>query len=65
MLRVNGLPHGCTWERYVETLTSEHGGLTALTKMLIRRAGRHTTLPDDHGSIERALRRLRTRSIAT
>jgi tetratricopeptide (TPR) repeat protein len=61
MLRVTSLPHGCTWERYVETLTSEHGGLTALTQLLIRRAGRHTTLPDDPGSIERALRRLRSR----
>lgn len=61
MSPVTTLPHGCTWERYVETLTSEHGGLTALTQLLIRRAGRHTQLPDDPGSIERALRRLRAR----
>lgn len=54
-------PHGCTWERYVETLVAEHGGLTALTQLLIRRAGRTTELPEDPGSIERALRRLRAR----
>ncbi|MBL8916513.1 MAG: hypothetical protein JNM17_37785 [Archangium sp.] len=54
-------PHGCTWERYVETLVAEHGGLTALTQLLIRRAGRTTELPEDPGSIERALRRLRSR----
>lgn len=58
---ISSPPHGCTWERYVETLVAEHGGLTALTQLLIRRAGRHTPLPDDPGSIERALRRLRTR----
>ncbi|MFT3713744.1 MAG: hypothetical protein QM817_39295 [Archangium sp.] len=54
-------PLGCTWERYVETLILEHGGLTALTQLLIRRAGKNTELPDDPGSIERALRRLRSR----
>jgi hypothetical protein len=54
-------PHGCTWGRYLEQLTAEHGGWTALTHLLIRRAGPKAELPADPGSIERALRRLRTK----
>ncbi len=52
-------PTGCTWARYLDELCEEHGGLTALTHLLIRRAKATTPLPDDPGSIERALRRLR------
>jgi len=57
-------PLGCTWERYLEQLTAEHGGWTALTHLLIRRAGEAIELPDDPGSIERALRRLRSKGNA-
>lgn len=57
-------PLGCTWERYLAQLTREHGGWTALTHLLIRRAGRAVALPSDPGSIERALRRLRDRGNA-
>lgn len=57
-------PTGCTWQRYLEQLTDEHGGWTALTHLLIRRAGRSVGLPDDPGTIERGLRRLKTRGNA-
>lgn len=54
-------PPGCTWQRYLEQLADEHGGWTALTHLLIRRAGPSAGLPDDPGTIERGLRRLKTR----
>ena len=54
-------PPGCTWQRYVEQLADEHGGWTALTHLLIQRAGPSAGLPDDPGTIERGLRRLRAR----
>lgn len=54
-------PMGCTWQRYLEQLADEHGGWTALTHLLIRRAGPSAGLPDDPGTIERGLRRLKTR----
>ena len=57
-------PTGCTWQRYLEQLTAEHGGWTALTHLLIRRAGPSVGLPDDPGTIERGLRRLKTRGNA-
>ncbi|MET7332170.1 hypothetical protein [Nonomuraea sp. NPDC005650] len=57
-------PMGCTWQRYLEQLTCEHGGWTALTHMLIRRAGPSVGLPCDPGTIERGLRRLKTRGNA-
>ncbi len=51
-------PHGCTWGRYVELLTQEHGGLTPMVDLLIRRAGAQVQLPEDPQSIERGVRRL-------
>jgi tetratricopeptide (TPR) repeat protein len=57
-------PLGCTWQRYLEQLTAEHGGWTALTQLLIRRAGPSAGLPEDPGTIERGLRRLRARGNA-
>lgn len=57
-------PLGCTWQRYLEQLTHEHGGWTALTQLLVRRAGPHVGLPVDPGTIERGLRRLRVRGNA-
>lgn len=57
-------PSGCTWGRYLDELCAASGGLTALTHLLIRRASNATALPDDPGSIERALRRLRTKGNA-
>ncbi len=57
-------PLGCTWARYVERLADEHGGWTALTHLLMRRAGPSAGLPEDPGSIERGLRRLRSRGNA-
>jgi len=64
MAATDASPAGCTWERYLEQLTHEHGGWTALTHMLIRRAGPSVELPRDPGSIERALRRLKARGNA-
>ncbi len=55
---------GCSWERYLSLLVSAHGGWTALTQTLVRRAGPDAGLPVDPGSIERALRRLRTKGNA-
>jgi tetratricopeptide (TPR) repeat protein len=57
-------PLGCTWQRYVDQLTQEHGGWTALTNLLIRRAGPSVGLPIDPATIERGLRRLRARGNA-
>src|SRR3954454_707673 len=57
-------PLGCTWQRYLEQLAGEHGGWTALTHALIRRAGPSAGLPVDPGTIERGLRRLRARGNA-
>lgn len=57
-------PLGCTWQRYLEQLTREHGGWTALTQLLMRRAGTSVGLPDDPATIERGLRRLRSRGNA-
>ncbi|GAA4023602.1 hypothetical protein GCM10022247_54990 [Allokutzneria multivorans] len=57
-------PLGCTWQRYLEHLVEEHGGWTALTRLLVQRAGPHAGLPVDPGTIERGLRRLRTRGNA-
>jgi hypothetical protein len=54
-------PLGCTWQRYLEELTREHGGWTALTHLLMRRAGPSVGLPDDPATIERGLRRLKVR----
>ena len=54
-------PLGCTWQRYLEQLADEHGGWTALTHLLIRRAGPSAGLPEDPGTIERGLRRLKAR----
>src|SRR5262252_7280050 len=59
MAGADTLPLGCTWERYLEQLTREHGGWTAVVDLLIRRADASVALPEDPGSIERALRRLR------
>ncbi|MFC4009374.1 hypothetical protein ACFOY2_19230 [Nonomuraea purpurea] len=58
-------PMGCTWQRYLEHLTEEHGGWTALTHTLMRRAGPWAGLPIDPGTIERGLRRLRSRGNAS
>jgi hypothetical protein len=58
-------PLGCTWQRYVEHLVDDHGGWTALTRLLIERAGPSAGLPDDPGTIERGLRRLRSRGNAS
>jgi hypothetical protein len=57
-------PLGCTWQRYVEHLAADHGGWTALTRLLMERAGPSVGLPDDPGTIERGLRRLKTRGNA-
>jgi tetratricopeptide (TPR) repeat protein len=57
-------PMGCTWQRYLEQLSDEHGGWTVLTRMLVQRAGPSVGLPDDPGTIERGLRRLKTRGNA-
>jgi hypothetical protein len=57
-------PMGCTWQRYLEHLVDEHGGWTALTRLLIQRAGLSAGLPFDPGTIERGLRRLKTRGNA-
>jgi len=57
-------PMGCTWQRYLEQLAGEHGGWTALTHLLMRRAGPSVGLPDDPATIERGLRRLKTRGNA-
>jgi hypothetical protein len=57
-------PLGCTWDRYLAQLTAEHGGWTAVVDLLIRRAGGAVALPEDPGSIERALRRLRRKGNA-
>ncbi|WP_086821638.1 hypothetical protein [Allokutzneria sp. NRRL B-24872] len=57
-------PLGCTWQRYLEHLVEEHGGWTALTRLLVQRAGPDAGLPVDPGTIERGLRRLRTRGNA-
>ncbi|WP_117208357.1 tetratricopeptide repeat protein [Allorhizocola rhizosphaerae] len=57
-------PLGCTWGRYVQRLADEHGGWTALTHLLMRRAGPSAGLPEDPGSVERGLRRLRSRGNA-
>jgi hypothetical protein len=54
-------PMGCTWRRYLEQLAGEHGGWTALTRLLMQRAGPSVGLPDDPGTIERGLRRLKAR----
>ena len=62
---ITASPLGCTWERYVDQLTREHGGWTALTNLLIRRAGPSVGLPIDPGTIERGLRRLRVRGNAS
>ncbi len=48
---------GYTWGDYVAQLVSEHGSLAALALRLAELA----TTPDDSASVERALRRLRTR----
>jgi hypothetical protein len=57
-------PMGCTWQRYLEHLVDEHGGWTALIRLLIQRAGPSAGLPLDPGTIERGLRRLKTRGNA-
>lgn len=49
--------HGLTWRAYVDGLVEEHGSLAAVAERLSRQRAYH----DDAGSIERALRRLRTR----
>jgi tetratricopeptide (TPR) repeat protein len=61
MAVTDNAPTGCTWQQYLEQLTGEHGGWTALTHMLILRAGPSAGLPDDPGTIERGLRRLKIR----
>ncbi|MCF2531798.1 hypothetical protein [Yinghuangia soli] len=58
-------PMGCTWQRYLDHVTNEHGGWTALTHTLMRRAGPWAGLPLDPGTIERGLRRLRSRGNAS
>lgn len=58
-------PMGCTWQRYLEHLVDEHGGWTALTRLLVQRAGPSAGLPFDPGTIERGLRRLKTRGNAS
>ena len=52
-----GGPVGYTWGDYVAQLVGEHGSLAALALRLAELA----TTPDDSASVERALRRLRTR----
>lgn len=57
-------PLGCTWQRYLDQLADEHGGWTALTRVLMRRAGHAAGLPEDPGTVERGLRRLKSRGNA-
>ncbi len=57
-------PLGCTWQRYLDELAREHGGWGALTHILMRRAGPSVGLPEDPGTIERGLRRLKSRGNA-
>jgi tetratricopeptide (TPR) repeat protein len=57
-------PLGCTWQRYLDQLADEHGGWTALTRVLMRRAGHSAGLPEDPGTVERGLRRLKARGNA-
>jgi hypothetical protein len=57
-------PMGCTWQRYLEHLVDEHGGWTVLTQLLVRRAGPSVGMPEDPGTIERGLRRLKARGNA-
>ncbi|HEY3870646.1 MAG TPA: hypothetical protein VGM10_19945 [Actinocrinis sp.] len=57
-------PLGCTWQRYLDQLADEHGGWAALTRVLMRRAGPSAGLPDDPGTVERGLRRLKVRGNA-
>jgi tetratricopeptide (TPR) repeat protein len=64
MADIDASPMGCTWQRYLEHLVAEHGGWTALTRLLVQRAGPSAGLPIDPGTIERGLRRLRTRGNA-
>lgn len=63
-MAVSDTPMGCTWQHYLEHLTGEHGGWTALTHTLMRRAGPWVGLPVDPGTIERGLRRLKSRGNA-
>ncbi|MEV0777868.1 hypothetical protein [Streptomyces sp. NPDC050428] len=58
-------PMGCTWQHYLEHLTDAHGGWTALTHTLMRRAGPWVGLPVDPGTVERGLRRLKSRGNAS
>jgi hypothetical protein len=53
----HGPPAGFTWEDYVDSLVETCGTLAAVAERLASRRG----YTDDVGSIERALRRLRTR----
>ena len=53
----NGPPAGFTWEAYIDSLVETCGTLAAVAERLASRRG----FADDVGSIERALRRLRTR----
>jgi hypothetical protein len=52
-----GLPAGFTWQDYVDSLVESCGTLAAVAERLASRRA----YTDDVGSIERALRRLRTR----
>ncbi|MEM9073488.1 MAG: hypothetical protein AAGE52_33590 [Myxococcota bacterium] len=57
-------PHGCSWSRWLDLLVEAHGSWAALVDALIRRAGSQVDLPEDPGSIEKGIRRLRTRGNA-
>jgi tetratricopeptide (TPR) repeat protein len=49
------------WATYVDAHARAHGGLTPLADELLRRAREMESLPDDAGTVERGLRRLRSR----
>jgi hypothetical protein len=58
-------PSGCSWERYIETLSVVHGGKRALVDLLLHRGKGTVDLPQDPFTIERGLRRLATRGHAS